>query len=213
MKTIRLVAMIMALTALPVEGQLEFSGGMNLSDLKGALGDSDIQGATNRAGMFFGIDLIIPTGGPGLGLGAGWSQKGVEQLRTDPATQQEIARLIDLEYIEVPIHVRIPLVSAGPTTFNLVLGPTFGFKIGCNVTEGLDVAQKCASVVNDRPDFKKTDIGGTAGLGISFDLGGILYAGFDVRYTTGMTSINKISTDALRNRTLSIQTHVGLGIF
>ena len=97
MKTLRLVAMIMALTALPVEGQLEFSGGMNLSDLKGALGGSDIQGATNRAGMFFGIDLIIPTGGPGLGLGAGWSQKGVEQLRTDPATQQEIARLIDLE--------------------------------------------------------------------------------------------------------------------
>ena len=212
MKTLSMVAMIMALIALPVEGQLEFSGGMNLSDLKGALGGSDVQNATNRAGMFFGIDLIIPTGGPGLALGGGWSQKGVEEVLTDPATQQEIARLIDLEYIEVPIHVRIPLVSAGPTTFNLVLGPTFGFRIGCNVTEGLAVAQKCASLANG-PDFKKTDIGGTAGLGISFSLGGILYAGFDARYTTGMTSINNISTDSLRNRTLPIQTHVGLGIF
>jgi len=63
------------------------------------------------------------------------------------------------------------------------------------------------------PSFKKTDIGGTAGLGISFALGGIFYAGFDVRYTTGMTSINTISTDALKNRTLSVQTHLGLGIF
>ncbi len=41
------------------------------------------------------------------------------------------------------------------------------------------------------PSFKKTDIGGTAGLGISFALGGILYAGFDVRYTTGMTSVTR----------------------
>ena len=37
MKTLRLAAMIMALTALPLEGQLEFSGGMNLSALSGAL--------------------------------------------------------------------------------------------------------------------------------------------------------------------------------
>ena len=109
MKTLSMVAMIMALIALPVEGQLEFSGGMNLSDLKGALGGSDVQNATNRAGMFFGIDLIIPTGGPGLALGGGWSQKGVEEVLTDPATQQEIARLIDLEYIEVPIHVVVSL--------------------------------------------------------------------------------------------------------
>ena len=81
-----------------------------------------------------------------------------------------------------------------------MLGPTFGFRIGCDVTEGLSTAQKCGQVANG-PSFKKTDIGG------------IVYAGFDVRYTTGMTSINTISADALKNRTLSIQTHLGLAIF
>ena len=212
MKTFRLMAMIMALTALPVQAQLEFSGGMNLSQLSGALNGADLQGAANQAGMVFGIDLVIPMGGLGLNLGVDWSQKGVEDIFTDPGTQQEVLRLIDLEYIEVPIHVRIPVVSAGPATIHLVLGPTFGFRIGCDVTEGLAVTQKCADLANG-PDFKKTDIGGTGGLGISFGLGGILYAGFDVRYTTGMTSINNISTDALKNRTLTIQTHIGLGIF
>ena len=212
MKTLRLAAMIMALTALPLEGQLEFSGGMNLSALSGALNGSSIQNTANRAGLVFGFDVILPVGAPGLNLGADWSRKGVEDVITDPNTQEQIARLIDLKYIEVPIHLRLPIVSNGPATINLVLGPTFGFKIGCDVTQGAAAIQKCGQLANG-PDFKKTDIGGTAGLGISFSLGGILYAGFDVRYTTGMTSINTISTDSLKDRTLSIQTHFGLDLF
>ncbi len=212
MKTLRLVAMITALTALPLQGQLEFSAGMNLSELNGALNGSSLQDAANRAGLVLGFDLILPIGGPGLNLGADWSQKGVEDIITDPNTQLEVARLIDIQYIEIPVHLRIPLVSAGAATIHGVLGPTFGFRIGCDVTEGTAAIQKCGQLANG-PDFKKTDIGGTAGLGISFGLGGILYAGFDVRYTTGMTSINTISADALRNRTLSIQTHLGLAIF
>ncbi len=212
MKTLRLVAIVTALTALPVEGQLEFSGGMNLSELSGALNGSSIQDATNRAGMVFGIGLILPIGGPGLSFGADWSRKGVEDIFTDPNTSQEIARLIDIQYIEVPIHVRVPLASAGPTSIYLVLGPTFGFKIGCDVTEGAAAVQKCGQAIS-APDFKKTNIGGTAGLGISFSLGGIIYAGFDVRYTTGMTSINNISTDSLKDRTLTIQTRLGFDFF
>ncbi len=212
MKTFRLVAIIFALTALSVEGQLEFSGGMNLSQLSGALGGSNLQEAGNRAGMVFGIDLIIPVGGPGLSLGADWSQRGVEDIVTDPATQQADARLIDLQYIEIPLHVRVPVMSAGPTTVNLVLGPTFGFQIGCEVASDLSAAQKCADLTNG-PDLKETDIGATAGLGLSFGLGGIVYAGFDVRVTTGLTSISNISANSLRNRTFTAQTHIGFGIF
>ncbi len=211
MKTLRLVAMIVALTALPVEGQLEFSGGMNLSQLSGALGGSDLQNTGNRAGMVFGLDVIVPIGGLGLNLGADWSQTGVEDVVPDQANQP-VARLIDLQYIAIPLHVRVPVVSAGPTTINLVLGPTFGFRTGCSVKEGTAAIQKCGQLANG-PDFSKTDIGGTAGLGISFSLGGILYAGFDVRYTTGMTSINNVSTDSLKDRTLTLQTHVGIDIF
>ena len=212
MKTLRLVFMILALTALPVQGQLEFSGGMNLSELSGALGGAGLQGAANRAGMVFGFDVVLPMGGMGLGLGADWSQKGVEDIITDPATQQQVLRQIDLSYIQVPLHVRVPVASAGPTTLNLVLGPTIGFRTGCDVTEGAAAIEKCGQIANG-PSFKKTDIGGTAGVGLSFALGGIVYAGFDVRYTTGMTSINKLSTDSLKDRTLSLETHLGFGIF
>ena len=106
----------------------------------------------------------------------------------------------------------MPIVSGGPATINLVLGPTFGFRIGCEVAEGLSAAQKCGQAANG-PRLNKTDIGGTAGLGISFGLGGLLYAGFDVRYTTGMTSINKVSTDSLKDRTLTLQTHLGFDLF
>lgn len=212
MKTLRLVAMIMALTALPLEGQLEFSGGMNLSDLTGSIGGSDIQNVGNRAGMIFGVDIVIPMGGLGLNLGADWSQKGIEDLLTDPGTAQEVAVLLDLRYIEVPLHIRVPVVSTGPVSLNLVLGPTFGFQIGCKLNDGLNAAQDCADLTNG-PNLKKTDIGGTAGLGLSFGLGGLMYAGFDVRVTTGMTSISKVSANSLRNRTFTAQTHIGFAIF
>ena len=212
MKTLRLMAIITSLTALPLQGQLEFSGGVNLSELNGALNGSSLQDAGNRAGMVFGIDLILPLGGPGLNLGAGWAQKGVEDIVTDPNTQLEVARLIDIQYIEVPLHIRFPVVSAGLASVHLVLGPTFGFKIGCDVTQGAAAIEKCSDLANG-PDFKNMDIGGTAGVGISFSLGRILYAGFDVRYTTGMTSINSISTDSLKDRTLTLQTHIGLDFF
>jgi len=205
MKTLRLVAMIVALTALPVEGQLEFSGGMNLSGLSG----SD---AGNATGMIFGVGAILPLGGFGLNLGGNWAQKGVEEILTDTATQQEIIQVLDLRYIEVPLHFRVPVLSGGGASLNLVLGPTFGFQIGCEVSDGLSAAQDCESLL-DGPDLKKTEIGGAAGLGVSFGLGGIVYAGFDARYTFGMTSISELSTDALKNRTLSLQTHVGFSIF
>ncbi len=212
MKMLRLAAMIMALTALPVEGQLEFSGGMNLSDLAGSLSGSNLDNVGNRAGMVFGFDLVLPMGGMGLNLGADWSQKGVEEFLTDPATQQDFAVLLGLQYIEVPVHLRVPVVSTGPVTLNVVLGPTFGFQIGCDVSDGLSAAQDCADIANG-PDLKKTDIGGTAGLGFSFGLGGLVYAGFDVRVTTGLTSISNVSTNSLKNRTFTAQTHIGFAIF
>ena len=212
MKTLRLVAMMMALTALPIQGQLEVSGGMNLSELNGALGGSQLQGAANRAGMVFGLDLVLPLGPLGLNLGVDWAEKGVEDVVTDPVTQQGVLRAIDLKYIEVPLHFRVPVASVGPTSVNLTLGPTFGFKLGCDVTQGAAAIEQCGQAVNG-PKFNKTDIGGTAGLGLSFGLGGIVYAGFDVLYTTGMTSVNKISTDSLKDRTLTLQTRLGFDLF
>ena len=133
MKTLRLVAMLLALTALPVQGQLEFSAGMNLSDITGSLGGSDLQNLGNRAGKVFGVGLVLPMGGLGLNLGVDWSQKGVEDFLTDPGGAQELLVLLDLQYLELPLHLRIPLVSAGPVSLNAVLGPTFGIRIGCEV--------------------------------------------------------------------------------
>ena len=211
MKTLRLVAMLVALTALPVQGQLEFSAGMNLSDLTGSLGGTELGNLANRTGKVLGVDLVLPMGGLGLNLGVDWSQKGQDFLK-DPGTAQEVAALLDLRYIELPLHVRVPVVSTGPVSLNLVLGPTFGFQIGCEVAIDLSAAEDCADVT-DLPDLKDTDIGGTAGLGISFGLGGIVYAGFDVRVTTGLTSISNISANSLRNRTFTAQTHIGFGIF
>lgn len=71
-----------------------------------------------------------------------------------PLEGQQVLRLIDLQYFEIPLLFRIPLFPAGPASIHLVLGPAFN----------------------------------------------------------RMTSINQLSTGSLKNRTLSIQTHLGFDI-
>ncbi|MDA0313328.1 MAG: outer membrane beta-barrel protein, partial [Gemmatimonadetes bacterium] len=167
MKRLFALLAVFFLSAAPAHAQgLEFSGGVNFSKLS----QKGIEDAARKVGMNFGVDFVIPVGPLGLNLGADWSQKGVENA-IDAVTSSSI----DLSYIELPIHLRFPLVGAGPIRLNLVLGPTFGINTGCEITTDVATAEACADFANGF-DPKKVDVSGTGGLGVSLGLGGIAYA-------------------------------------
>lgn len=188
---------LLASGASPVMGQgLEFSGGVNFAKLSG-----DAIDAAVNTGMNFGVDLVIPVGPVGLNIGADWSQKGVEEAVANATT------VIDLSYIELPLHVRLPLVGAGPVRLNLVVGPTVGINTGCEISIDAAAAQDCAD------DVKGLDWAGTAGLGLSFRLGGLAYAGVDLAYTLGLTDINETAAAALKTRTFTLKSHLGFDVF
>ncbi|MDA0327552.1 MAG: outer membrane beta-barrel protein [Gemmatimonadetes bacterium] len=119
--------------------------------------------------------------------------------------------MIDLSYIELPLHFRLPLVGAGPIRLNLVLGPTIGINTGCDIKVDQAAAQACADFV-DGFDVKKLDWSGAAGLGLSFRFGSLAYAGADLKYALGFTSVSETSDD-LKNRAFSLQSHLGFDIF
>ncbi len=188
----------------PLQAQgLEFSGGVNFSKLSG----DDIQNAAQEAGLNLGIDLVIPLGPVGFNIGADWSQKGVEE------TVGNAVSVIDLTYIELPLHIRFPLLGAGPVRLNLVLGPTIGINTGCEISIDAAAAQDCADLSQGAFDAEKLEWAGTGGLGLSFMLGGLAYAGVDLRYSVGLSNVSEGSALDLKNRTFALSAHLGFDIF
>ena len=203
MKRLSAVLAMLAFTAMPVHGQgLEFSGGVNFSSLSG-----DAIDAAANAGMNFGLALVIPVGPVGLNLGADWSQEGVEQ------TVGNSVSVIDLSYVEVPLHVRVPLVGAGPVRLNLVLGPTLGINTGCEVVIDSAAAESCADLAQGAFTAEKLEWAGTGGLGLSFSLGGLAYAGLDLKYSLGLSNVSEGSSLDAKNRTFSLTSHIGFDVF
>jgi hypothetical protein len=169
---------VFAFAATPVRGQgLEFSSGINISELSG----DAIQTAARDVGMNFGVGLVIPIGPLGLNLGADWSQRGVERAAAGAGS----ASIIDLSYIELPLHFRFPLIGAGPIRLNMILGPTLGINLGCDITVGGGGAEECAAAVD----------------------------GFDLKYALGFTSVSETTGDTLKNRIFTLQSHLGFDLF
>jgi len=203
MKKALVIVALLAISAVPVRAQgLEFSGGVNFAKLSG----DDISNAARNLGMNFGIDLVIPVGPIGLNLGGGWSQKGAEAVEMASTT------VLDLSYFEIPVHLRFPLVGAGPVRLNLILGPTIGINTGCELSVDAGAAADCAAGV-DGFDVKKLDWSGAAGLGLSFRLGGLAYAGADLKYALGFSSIDEAGMEDLKNRAFTLEGHFGFDVF
>lgn len=200
MKKMFATTLLLAAMATPLKGQgLEFSGGVNFAKLSGA----DIQNTAQSVGLNFGVDLVIPLGPVGLNLGAGWSQKGVK----------DAARVIDLSYIEIPVHIRFPLIGAGPVRLNLILGPTIGINTGCEVSVDAAAAQNCADLAMDPFNAEKLEWAGAGGLGLSFSLGGLVYAGVELKYSVGLSNVSEGSSLAAKNRTFALTSHLGFDVF
>ncbi len=202
MRKLFAVAALFALSTAPVHAQgLEFSGGVNISELSG----DAIENAARELGANFGIDIVIPIGPLGLNLGGAWSEKGVEE--TDGATTSTI----DLSYIELPVHLRFPLYKAGPLRWNLVAGPTLGINTGCEIKASAAAATDCKDAV-DGFSAKNVEWAGVAGTGLSFHLGGLAYAGVDLVYSFGITAISDAAL-AAKSRTWALTSHLGFDLF
>lgn len=203
MKSMFAIIVAAGLSAAPLHAQgLEFSGGVNFSNLSGDAVDAAVE-----AGMNFGLDFVVPVGPIGLNLGAGWSQKGAEEQIGNAVS------VIDLSYVEIPVHLRFPLVGAGPIRLNLVLGPTVGINTGCEVRVDAAAAEACADLAQGAFEAESLEWAGVGGLGLSFGLGGLAYAGVDLKYSLGLSNVSEGSSLDAKNRTFELSTHLGFDIF
>lgn len=194
---------LVALSAVPVRAQgLEFSGGVNVSTLSG----DGITEAARNLGMNIAVGIVIPVGPIGVNLGGAFSQKGAE------GAFGNVTETVDLSYIELPFHARLPLIGAGPLRLNVVLGPTLGINTGCEISSDIEAARDCGDLGGIA--VRKREWSGTGGLGLSFRVGGLAYAGVDLKYTMGFTDVEDTALfDTYKNRAFTLQGHFGFDVF
>jgi hypothetical protein len=184
-----------------VNADLGVQGGVNLANVDFKSGDPEEFDANFKSrtrgvfGFFFGFDFTVI----GIQVDALYSQKGAKADFRDE--EDDVKLEVAVDYIEVPVMLRINAPVGGGTKIRLFGGPAFAFKVSDKVTTEIDGV----SIEDDETEFKSYDVGVTAGGAIVFGK-----AFVDVRYTWGTLNILKdAGGDKAKTRTLGVMAGVG----
>lgn len=171
-------------------------GGFNIANIT----NSDID-ADARFGLTAGasVDLSLPAIPFGIETGLNYSQKGAD------GSEEEFTSKIKLDYIEVPVLAKFQLGPPGPITPHLVVGPY----LGININAEAEVSDGIESISVDlSDDVNNTEIGGTAGVGVDFNMG-VTKLNARAQYSYGFTDIFKDAGD-LGGKNAALSVTVGI---
>lgn len=116
-----------------------------------------------------------------------------------PAEAFEGDAKLKVDYIEVPVLLIVPLTMGTGVAPYVFGGPSFAFEINCKV-ETSAVSGDASEDCSDNDLRESTDIGATAGGGLSFPMGpGDLFV--EGRYNWGLTNLAKGEGTEIKSRT------------
>ena len=115
-------------------------------------------------------------------------QKGASE------TEQGVDVTIAIDYVEIPVFLRINVPVEGTVAPYFLVGPALGFKAGCELRGeegGVEVKLDCDEA---EAEIKSLDLGGVVGAGLSFAAGpGNVHIG--ARYNLGLTRLDDSGDD------------------
>jgi hypothetical protein len=175
---------LVAAFAMPVPGsaQVAFgvSGGLSLASLTGDDVDEDLDGRTGfNVGAFAELPLadiiwLVP--------GLYYVQKG--------ATSDGPVEDISIDYLELPLLLRVGVSERDPVGINLFLGPTFALQLTCDF-EVNNVTRECEEeAASDFDITRKFDVGLAVGAGLSFSVSPTLSLLANALWDLGLMSID-----------------------
>lgn len=176
------VAAILPSRASAQGGQIGLIGGATFSTLRGL---DDFDAFESRTGLVGGGYLVLPLAGPlQLQLEGLVSSRGAE-----PRNASDDA--LKLSYVEVPVMLRLNLGGSSAINPHLYAGPYLGLRINCTIGDDTDC--------DDAPGVstKSVDVGGVAGGGLAFDVGGLVLTG-GARYAFGVSTLAEFQGADLR---------------
>ena len=190
----------------PTSGQMTagFEFGLNFASLHGDDVSDDLDG---RTGIVLGAFLEKPLSDllsfqPGLR----YAQKGA----SDSGDGFDVTLKID--YIEVPLLLKVNVPTAGQASPHFVVGPVLGFNSGCKISgdEGsVSVEMDCEE---DDIDPSSFEFSGIVGAGVSFPAGPGEVT-FGARYQLGLSNVNDTEGDEeAKHRAFSIMAAFGFPV-
>lgn len=183
--------------------QIGVKGGLNFSKPSVEAPEADISTRTAAGG---GVFLSIPIGGIYLQPELLYSQKGAKVTAGDGS---DIDLTLKMDYIEIPVLLRVPLGSGSSVSPYLLGGGAVSFEASCKFSGesgGISIDVDC-----DGNDYelelqrKSTDFSAVVGAGVAIPAGSgaVILEG---RYTLGLVDLNDSgdSNDSFKNRAGSV---------
>lgn len=129
-----------------------------------------------------------------------FSQKGARDAAANVNAQ--------LNYIEVPVIVRVFFNREGTLRPNIFAGPSFGFLNSVKAKVGDGDYEK---VDNFEDAYNTFDVGLGLGLGLNIKIGGEVYFIVDTRYTYGFSDLTKADGD-VNNQAVAVSAGLSFGL-
>jgi len=171
-------------------------GGVNFANLNFDLETDEIK-MDRRTGFVGGLFMIWPGNSrAALQVEALFSQKGSK------LSEDGFSGKLKIDYLDVPVLVRLSSGSPNRTSFHVIGGPSVGFKLRARATD--DLAEDGSSEdISD--DVKSIDFGLVAGVGV--DMGRITV---DARQAWGLSNINDDPEDDEKVKTRTFSVMLGI---
>lgn len=176
------------------DAQITLKGGVNLADVFG----DDVESSDPRPRLAAGGSVDLLSLGPvTIAPELYYAQKGADNLQTD--LQQGTPVQVSLEYVEVPVLLRVGLPFGGTRLSPYVSGgPVFGWQLDCTFESDVQagVSDDCNQLLGGEGQLEETlrdyEQGLMFGAGFAFDvLPGFGAITLDARYSLGLTRLSE----------------------
>lgn len=180
---------------LRAQAQMGAIAGATFSTLRG------IDGLDTRTSTLGGLSIVTSGGALAWQPELLVVSKGAKQGTTGSTG-------LKLDYVEIPLLLRISLAPETPVNPHIYAGPYLGLQVSCNV-------QGTSAGCDDLPGVstRTVDAGGIAGGGVSLDVGGMMLTG-GVRYSFGVSKVADLGVaparQAAKNGVFAIYAGIGV---
>jgi hypothetical protein len=171
------------------------AGGFNSS----TIGGTDFTDASRRNGFIAGVLLVFPVASNvAIQPELLYTSKGVTGNDTD------FNAALKMNYIEVPVLVRVDVPTSGRVRPFLYAGPAVSFKASCNIEvsgQGVNINSNCDDFESSGTKMKTVDYGLVGGGGLAFDVGGRTFS-IGARYDHSLGKI--VDESDSKHRVISV---------
>jgi len=212
-KLLSVILMVISLTILVPQAQalvtFGVKGGLNYSNLSFSPPADIFTNQKYLKSFSGGAFLTINLGPIGFQPEVLYSRRGFEFSGTDQISGPYQVQIL-LDYLEIPLLLRLNIIPLGPIKAYVFGGPSYGYLQKAKFKE---TSQNSQTTEDIKSDFKSSSVAAVGGLGLDLKIPMLFKITLDARYNYGLSNIiqptSDLGTYKIKNKGYSVM--LGLG--